>query len=217
MTFVQEYLERKIGLKESRTIIHYLPFIIVVSLVTLLSYFYYNAFSPLFLILAEEFGFNEEERDLYLGIIMICLFIDLGSRLNTIFFIVGCPCSLIFSFIADSNSRKSMFITISFLCHLSSFFVQFIKSYEVLYFWRGLSGGLITSTLPIYLSLLGDVFPNSMRSTASVISSIIVGCGMLLGQTLSGFLSSRFGWRFFFTLISTLGLISVCLLLCMDC
>ena len=110
-----------------------------------------------------------------------------------------------------------MFITISFLCHLSSFFVQFIKSYEVLYFWRGLSGGLITSTLPIYLSLLGDVFPNSMRSTASVISAIIVGCGTLLGQTLSGFLSSRFGWHCFFILISTLGLISVCLLLCKDC
>ena len=72
MRLVQEYLDRRIGLKESRTIIHYFPFIIVLSLVTLLTYFYYNAFSPLFLILAEEFGFNEEDRDLYLGIVIFC-------------------------------------------------------------------------------------------------------------------------------------------------
>lgn len=107
-----------------------------------------------------------------------------------------------------------MFILVSLFCHLSSFFVTFITSYKWLYIWRGLSGALITSTLPLYVSILGDVFPNQLRSVASVTSSVVVGCGMLLGQTLSGYLASRYGWRVFFSLISSFGIISVALLYC---
>lgn len=71
MESVQAFLERKVGLKESRTIIQYLPSIIVLSIVTLLSYFYYNAFSPILPILASEFCFNDEDRDYYLGMNML--------------------------------------------------------------------------------------------------------------------------------------------------
>ena len=127
---------------------------------------------------------------------------------------VGCPCSILFSFLADSNNRQSMFTVLSFLCHLSSFFIPFVSSYLFLCIWRGLSGALITSLLPIYLSILGDIFPPTLRSFASVIASAIVGCGMLIGQTLSGFFSVRFGWRLFFTVISVFGLVSVAFFYC---
>ena len=105
-------------------------------------------------------------------------------------------------------------MVITTLCHLTCFIVPLSKSYYPVLIWRGLSGALVISSLPIYLSILGDVYPPSLRSTASVISSIVVGFGMLAGQTISGFLSSRFGWRFFFLIIPIIGLVSTLALYC---
>lgn len=121
---------------------------------------------------------------------------------------------MLFSFIADSNSRRTMFFIVSLACHLSALFFSLFKSYTLLYIWRGISGALVTTSLPIFLSILGDIFPNSLRSTASVISSVVVGLGQLMGQTLSGFIGSRFGWRFFFQLTALLGLLSLFILRC---
>lgn len=143
-----------------------------------------------------------------------CTVSSVGSRLNTIFFCVGCPFSLLFSFIADSSSRRNMFFIVSLACHLSALVFSLFKSYTLLYIWRGISGALVTTSLPIFLSILGDIFPNSLRSTASVISSVVVGLGQLMGQTLSGFIGSRFGWRFFFQLTALLGLLSLFVLRC---
>lgn len=213
MDILRAFIQQKVGAKESKEIVRYLPAILVLSTVTTLTYFYYNAFSPVLSLMASEFGFSEAEQDYYLGI-SICTQSSLGSRLNTIFFCIGCPFSLIFSFIADSNSRRSMFFVISLACHLSSFIFSCFKSYVVLCIWRGVSGALVTSSLPIFLSILGDIFPSSQRSTASVVSSIVVGLGQLMGQTLSGFVGSKFGWRAFFQLTSTLGLLSI---LCLKC
>lgn len=107
-----------------------------------------------------------------------------------------------------------MFFIVSLACHLSALFFSLFKSYTLLYIWRGISGALVTTSLPIFLSILGDIFPNSLRSTASVISSVVVGLGQLMGQTLSGFIGSRFGWRFFFQLTALLGLLSLFILRC---
>lgn len=213
MDVIASVLQKRLGEKESRSVICYLPAILMLSIVTLLNYCYYNALSPLLSILAGEFGFNEEQRDYLLGARSFYTS-PLGSCLNSIFFLVGCPCSLLFSFIADSKNRKTIFMVISLACHISSFLLQFTHSYSALYWWRGLSGALITSTLPIYLSILSDVFPNSLRSIASVISSVVVGCGMLLGQTVSGFLSSHFSWKFFFRSVSSVGILASCSLFC---
>lgn len=137
-----------------------------------------------------------------------------GSRLNTIFFCVGCPCSLVFSIIADSNSRQQIFYIISLVCHLSSLILSCFRSYTLLCIWRGISGAVVTSSLPIFLSIMGDIFPSSLRSTASVLSSIVVGLGQLMGQTISGFIGSRLGWRVFFQLTAILGLIGIWALRC---
>ena len=116
---------------------------------------------------------------------------------------------MIVSYIADIYDRKTVLLVSTFLCHMTAFVVPFSTTYYPVLCWRGLSGALVISSLPIYLSILGDSFPPSRRSTASVISSIVVGFGMLAGQTLSGFLSARFGWRFFFKLVPVLGLFTL--------
>lgn len=137
-----------------------------------------------------------------------------GSRFSTIFFLIGSPTSVIITYLSDRYNRKNVLMAISALCHLSCFCVPFSRSYYPVLIWRGFSGAMVISSLPIYLSTLGDVFPPSLRSIASVISSTVVGFGMLAGQTISGFLSSRYGWRFFFEIIPIIGLVSVVLLHC---
>ena len=68
MDVVVSYLQRKLGEKESRSVICYLSAVMMLSIVTLLNYFYYNALSPLLSILATEYGFSEEQRDYMLGL-----------------------------------------------------------------------------------------------------------------------------------------------------
>lgn len=67
MEFVRSFIQSKMGVKESACILKYLPAICVLSIITTLSYFYYNAFSPVLSLMAAEFGFSETERDFYLG------------------------------------------------------------------------------------------------------------------------------------------------------
>ena len=95
MDFVVTFIQQKIGVKESQRVIHYLPVIVLLSLSTLLCYFYYNAFAPILSLLASEFGFGEEERDLYLGMQRPCG-LNLGSQLNSIFLLLGVRAHLLF-------------------------------------------------------------------------------------------------------------------------
>ena len=72
MEYVRSFIQSKLGIKESACIIRYFPAIIISSVVTTLSYFYYNAFSPVLSLMTSEFGFSEAERDLYLGMLFAC-------------------------------------------------------------------------------------------------------------------------------------------------
>lgn len=146
---------------------------------------------------------------------MNILLLLVGSRFSTVFFLVGSPMSVVVTYLSDKYNRKSVLMTISTLCHLSCFIIPFSKSYYPILLWRAFSGVCIISSLPIFLSTLGDVFPANIRSIASVISSTVVGFGMLAGQTISGFLSSRFGWQFFYRVIPLFGLAAVIVLFCM--
>ena len=121
---------------------------------------------------------------------------------------------MLVTYLADLYSRKTVFLITSFLCHATALFIPFTTTYHSVLIWRGLSGICVISSLPIYLSILGDTFPPSKRSAASVISSTVVGFGMLTGQTICGYVSSHFGWRSYFRAIPILGMISFCFLYC---
>ena len=71
MDYLSGLIQKHIGVKESRNIIRYFSAILVLSLVTLFTYFYYNAFSPILSIMAKEYGFSDEEKDIYLGILLL--------------------------------------------------------------------------------------------------------------------------------------------------
>lgn len=50
----------------------YLGTIILISVNTLLLYFYYNCFAPILTPMAKDFGFSDEERDRLIGISSGC-------------------------------------------------------------------------------------------------------------------------------------------------
>lgn len=50
----------------------YLEAIIVISINTLLLYFYYNCFAPILTPMAKDFGFSDEERDRLIGNFIYC-------------------------------------------------------------------------------------------------------------------------------------------------
>ena len=70
MDILRAFIQPNVGANESKEILRYLPAIIVLSTVTTLTYFYYNAFSPVLSLMASEFGFSEVEQDYYLGIVV---------------------------------------------------------------------------------------------------------------------------------------------------
>ena len=45
----------------------YLLAILILSLNTLLLYFYYNSFAPILSLMAKDYGFTDEERDYRIG------------------------------------------------------------------------------------------------------------------------------------------------------
>lgn len=62
---VQTYSnEKKVHKSRKR----YVAAILVLSLNTLLLYFYYNSFAPILSMMAKDFGFTDEERDYKIGI-----------------------------------------------------------------------------------------------------------------------------------------------------
>ena len=97
---------------------------------------------------------------------------------------------------------------------IPSFLLPFFNSYYVFCIWRALSGAAVTSILPLYLSILSDMFPLKTRTVASVIVTTVTCMGTLIGQTVSSFFATRYGWRFFFRLISSMGIISTISLIC---
>lgn len=60
-------------LKPITSLRRYAKSILVLSLNTLLLYFYYNSFAPILSLMAKDFGFTDEERDYRIGMWLFLL------------------------------------------------------------------------------------------------------------------------------------------------
>lgn len=67
---VHAYPEEKKGTTRFN---RYVIAIIVLSLNTLLLYFYYNAFAPILSMMAKDYGFTDEERDYKIGSVSLLI------------------------------------------------------------------------------------------------------------------------------------------------
>ncbi|KYB25426.1 solute carrier family 2, facilitated glucose transporter member 1 isoform X2 [Tribolium castaneum] len=123
----------------------------------------------------------------------------LWSTIVAIFLVGGTIGSLGGSFFADKAGRKGALIvssligTIAGVCFFAS---KAANSFEMLIVGRlliGVSSGLITSVMPMYLT---ELAPGLLRGSMGVLCPLGVTCGVLLGQVLSleGILGNEDYW-----------------------
>jgi len=158
-----------------------------------------NLLAPNLSIVAEEFGMDDDERDL-----------KLGGLLAFGFFIVGAPISYIIGWMADHYNRSPLFAATIFFGEIGCLFTVFVHTYWQLYICRVMTGVSIGSALPIVYSLLGDLYTANQRPTIAAFVSTGSGLGMGIGQIIAGSLDS---WRLPFLIVAIPGMLCAILLL----
>ena len=152
--------------------------------------------------IAEEFGFDEDERD-----------IKLGGMIALGFFFLGAPASYVIGWLADSVNRTPLFAATVFIGEIGCMMVYFVQTYQQLYMCRVLTGISIGGAMPIVFSVLGDLYPANQRSTVAAVVTTGSGMGMGIGQVIAGLLPD---WRLPFLIVSIPGILCSFVILFFD-
>jgi MFS family permease len=167
--------------------------VILYSITTILLFSDQNLLAPNLSQAAEEFGFDDNERDK-----------KLGGDIALAFFVLGAPASLLVGCMADSNSisRSFLFGLIVLIGEGACFLTYFTTDYTGLYVTRALTGFSVGGALPLLSSVLGDWYKPEERGTVMASVGIGTGVGIALGQGISGFIGPLYGWRVPFLIVS---------------
>ena len=84
-----------------------------------------NLLAPNLTTIADEFGMDDDERD-----------VKLGGMIALGFFFVGAPVSFTIGWLADSVDRSPLFAATVFVGELGCFFTTFVRAYWQLYVCR---------------------------------------------------------------------------------
>lgn len=158
-----------------------------------------NLMAPNLSIIAEEFGMDDDERD-----------VKLGGMIALGFFFVGAPISFLVGWLADSINRSPLFAATVFVGELGCLGAAFANSYPQLYVCRVLTGISIGGAIPVIYSVLGDLYPAHNRSAVSAVVTTGTGIGAGIGQVIAGSMKS---WRSPFIIVAVPGLLCSVLLL----
>jgi translation initiation factor 4G len=144
-----------------------------------------NGLSPSLSIVAQEYGFNDHERDVYLGG-YVALATALGQMIG----------SLVSGFVVDFFSRKNLLIVSLAIGALSMSLFGMVSYFPALLFLRVVTGGCQAAVVPVLFSLIADYYSaDAGRATNSAVVSSCLGGGMMIGQLFTGFFLSTLGWR----------------------
>ena len=158
-----------------------------VALLTVTSAFLYadqNLLSPNLSAVAEEFGFDDREKDLYLG-----------GYLQLAFFVVGAPASLIIGWLADKTPRVRLLAVVVAIGEAPCLGTFWVETYWQLFATRALTGVAVGGCLPLLFSVCGDLFPANERAYVATVLTVATGAGIALGQIMAGTVGPAFGWR----------------------
>lgn len=163
----------------------------IFSLVAALLYADQNLLAPNLTAAAEDFGFDETERDKYLG-----------GWIAAGFYLVGAPAALLFGYLADRCNRRNMLFLAVLLGEGPCILTYFVTKYWQLLVLRLLTGISLGGALPLVFSLLGDLFDPSKRAAVSAMVQLATGIGLALGQGVAGFVGPAIGWRWPFVIVA---------------
>jgi MFS family permease len=161
------------------------------SVTTILLFADQNLMSPNLTAIADDFGFDEDERDR-----------KLGGDISLAFFLLGAPASFIIGCLADTADRSLVFAWTVLIGEGACFLTYWTKTYEALYVCRAITGFSVGGAVPLIYSILGDLFAAEDRHAVSAVVSFGVGAGISVGQGIAGYIGPTFGWRLPFLLVS---------------
>ena len=107
--------------------------------------------------------------------------------------------------LVDKMSRKKMIVGAVIAWSMSTLVSSVTTSFGVMLAMRFILGALVSATEPAAFSMLGDLFPRTVRTTANS----IVGTGSYLGSGLASLLImivSTYGWRAAYVVKAAFGL-----------
>jgi MFS family permease len=185
-TTMCDQMQQKSNFQRTYTIILY-------SLTTVLLFADQNLLAPNLSAAAEEFGYDNDQRDK-----------KLGGDIALAFFVLGAPASFLVGCAADSDHipRSFLFGLVVLIGEGACFATYFTTTYAGLYITRAMTGFSVGGALPLLSSVLGDWFPPEQRSGVMASVGVGVGIGISLGQGLAGFLGPTYGWRSPFLVVS---------------
>jgi Major Facilitator Superfamily len=160
------------------------------SIITILLFADQNLMAPNLTAIADDFGFNEQERDQ-----------KLGGDIALGFWLLGAPAAVVVGCLADTYNRAILFSVTAAIGEGACLATYFAQTYTQLYICRALTGFALGGAVPLIYSILGDLYPANERHAVSAIVSMGSGLGQTIGQGVAGFLGPTFGWRLPFAII----------------
>jgi MFS family permease len=163
-----------------------------------------NLMAPNLTEIASDFGFDDSQRDLYLG--SYC-----ALATGVLSFPIGAGIGIL----TDIVSRQRLFCVTVAGGALSALATGLCTRYWQLFLARLLTGGFMSGSVPVAFSFLGDLFATEERNAASSGLTAMMGLGIILGQVYAGVVGSTAGWThaFFVSGIGTMILAILCLFL----
>jgi predicted MFS family arabinose efflux permease len=150
-----------------------------------------NLMAPNLTAIAQDFGFDDKERDKYLG-----------GYVAAGFYLVGAPAALLFGYLSDTVNRRNLLFAAVLLGEGPCILTYFVTSFWQLFVLRLLTGISLGGTFPLVFSLLGDLYEPQHRAGISAVVQVATGVGLALGQGISGFVGSSVGWRWPFVIVA---------------
>ena len=157
-----------------------------------------NGLSPSLTLVAHEYGFNDQERDTYLG-----GYVALSTMIGQV---IG---SLLAGFVVDFFNRRDLLLASLVIGAGAMILFGLISYFPALLLLRVVSGGCQAAVVPVLFSLIADYYSaDKGRATNSAIVSSCLGGGMMLGQLFTGYFLSTLGWRMPFICMGVATLLS---------
>jgi hypothetical protein len=172
------------------------------SITTVLLFADQNLMAPSLSEMADEFGFDDDERDR-----------KLGGDISLAFFLLGAPASMVIGCLADSSDRSVVFAWTVFIGEGACLATYWVQNYSQLYVCRAITGFSIGGAVPLIYSVLGDLFAAEDRHVVSALVSFGTGAGIAVGQAVAGFLGPVYGWRLPFLVVAVPALVAAAMVL----
>lgn len=131
--------------------------------------------------------------------------------MTTIYLLVVASVVPLSAYLKRSFKTKSVFLAANLLFILGVLIDAIAPSFALLLVGRVIQGIGVGIALPLMFNIILDQVPMSKIGMMMGVGTLITAVAPAIGPTFGGFVSSHFGWRFIFVLLTPLLLISLIL------